>query len=374
MVGGSNPSWGAFFFLCVLSRVRKVFPIHSDRFVSEVLKENTDRNKRSMSGVVDFYSGLERSSREAPSQIMRLRLWNNFAKALALQTFVPRGLPTRMLDIACGKGSDFFKAQLLFGAGLELYTGFDITEKAIVDFRERLRGRSVTCASVETLVMDARVALPPTFNERYSLVNIAFAFHYFFESFESIAEIFSNLSRCLMDHGRVVITTGDFGEITSKLRTKAHGRKEFRVVSETLDLMARIVEVDGLNGYFFELLDGPGKYAVRAQEFFVPPETVHAQANAFGMDVVHESNLLDFASSGAWNPLAHQMGIEGTSGELTESERAIMKLYKLYVLEKRPRIRAPVQVRYGVGGGVTVETETAFEVQSSMDVYDDYEF
>jgi SAM-dependent methyltransferase len=357
-------------------------------------KLQTDKKtKEGMSGVVDFYSGLNRSSRDRPSQILRLRMWNNFAKAVALQSFAPQGVPIRMLDIACGKGSDYFKTQMMFGSALELYTGFDITERAILDFRERLCARPAPPATtVETAVMDARAPLPPMYIERYNIVNIAFAFHYFFESLDTIHTVFENLSRCLMDSGRVVITTGDFHAITSKLCVKAPGRKELRVVSDTLDLVARIVEVDGLNGYFFELLDGPGEYAVRAQEFFVPPETVRTQAEANGMDVVYECNLLDFATRNLSNPLAHQMGVGGASGELTDAERACMQLYNVIVLEKRPRIRAPMQVRFShsppystTAAATTVETETAFGPPSPPyapgygaeevpGAYDDYEF
>ncbi len=319
-----------------------------------------------MSGVVDFYSGLDRSSRDRPSHILRLRMWNNFAKAVALQSFAPQGAPVRMLDIACGKGSDYFKSQMMFGSNLELYTGFDITEKAIRDFSERLCARPPPeSTTVETLVMDARAPFSPMYNEHWNFVNIAFAFHYFFESMDTIDTVFDNLSRCLTDHGRVVITTGDFHAITSRLRNTAPGRKEFRIVSEALDLVARVVEVDGLNGYFFELLDGPEQYAVRAQEFFVPPETVHAQAGAKGLDVVYECNLYDFAMKSLSNPLAHHMGV---GGSLSDAERACMQLYKVFVLEKRPRIRAPVQVHYSYApsypGATTsvpmVETESAF--------------
>jgi hypothetical protein len=162
----------------------------------------------------------------------------------------------------------------------------------------------------------------------------------------------------------VVITTPNANRIRARMKTVAPGRRELRIVASDM-LVAKLIAVDGLHGYFFELRDSADAYAVRATEYFVDGLVAHA--GAAGLDVVHMENLHTFAARHAsTSPLALQMNI----GDLTPAEQSVMELYDIVVLQKRPEIRAPQTVTFGAVGAPTQPTVSAFMEDDDSETYD----
>lgn len=296
------------------------------------------------SSVVEFYStvdrGVEIQERFTETFISALRVWNNFAKSLALALFVNPSLPVSVFDMACGRGGDFTKIMLLYPS-TQAYTGVDITPKCIEDFQTRVK-HATKPSIFDAFVQDLSLPIPHQFYDRYSTVNMGFAFHYFWKSDETIRAILSNISNILITNGRAIITTTDEEIIKDRLSksmyTKNETRQELRVMSEhNHELVCRIVTDKRVDGYHFELIDKPGSYAVKAPEYFVNMALLRRHAGDYGLDVLHVEPLHAFAKRNTTHPLAEHMGI--LSNSLSIAEKTIMSMYQLIVLEKRSTIR-----------------------------------
>lgn len=290
--------------------------------------------------VVECYSTTVRGADEdrVASNIFAERVCNNFVKAALFSLHVPRHLPGRFFDWACGKGGDFFKLLSFFPNSMERYVGMDITPKSIDDFRERLRGKK-TPPEFYIAAGDLMHTDLSGFRDFY-VVTCQFAFHYFCETPASMLATLSRMSALLAPGGKILLTIPDAREIQRRLRPRADGLLEMRIIDpESFALKCRIVAIPGNGGprpiereYFFELLDSPGHHAVRAPEFFVDPVEFEAAVREAGLVQVRNENMLDFLrAQRVANPFLAESFRLPKEGEC---DAEITSLYRVVVLEK----------------------------------------
>jgi mRNA (guanine-N7-)-methyltransferase len=301
--------------------------------------------------VESFYTDLRRGTEEddrSKSWLVDVRSCNNFVKAAMFARFVPKEMPVRVFDWACGKGGDFFKLTRLFPS-MEAYTGVDITRKSIDDFHVRTDyGRKLPTGlqfSIDT--QDLRTFYPPSVvhGMKYSIVSCQFAFHYFCESYEHMLDTLRRMSHLLCTGGRILITTPRVDEIRARLRPVGN-RFEVRIINpSTLDLKCRIVCIPGENAYWFELLEGSNKYAVQAPEFFVYDDMLARAAREVGLQVIYQKGLDRFMeeSREPFDSLAHAFKLPKV---ISPDDREILELYNVIVLEKTPVIQLAPQLSF----------------------------
>lgn len=288
------------------------------------------------SSVVDCYSTTVRGADEdrVASVIYTERVCNNFVKAALFHAHVPRHLPVRVFDWACGKGGDYFKLMSFFPS-MERYVGMDVTPKSIADFRERVHDKK-TPLEFHIYATDLSRADLSSFTDFY-VVTCQFAFHYFCESYDSMITTLRKMNGLLAVGGKILLTIPDAREIQKRLRMRADGCMELRVIDpESHSLKCRIVAMSGSREYFFELFDAPGRHAVRAPEFFVDPQEFDVAVRDAGLVQVRNENMHEFLKaqrvSNVYLTDSFRLPKE------SEIDASITSLYRVVVLEKSPVI------------------------------------
>ncbi len=301
--------------------------------------------------VESFYAELRRGAEEddrGKSWLADVRSCNNFVKAALFARFVPKEMPVRVFDWACGKGGDFFKLTRLFPS-MEAYTGVDVTRKSIEDFSVRTdHGRKLpTGLQFDLDVQDLRTYVPPASGRKFSILSCQFAFHYFCETYEHMLCTLQRMSTLLSTGGRILITTPRPDEIRARLRPiGGEGRAEVRIINpSTLDLKCRIVCAPGQAAYWFELLEGPSNYAVRAPEYFVQDEMLTRAAQQSGLRIIYQKGLDRFLeeSREPFDALAHAFKLPKV---IQADDREILGLYQVIVMEKTPVIQLAPQLSF----------------------------
>jgi ubiquinone/menaquinone biosynthesis C-methylase UbiE len=291
-----------------------------------------NKEQKDMSTVVDCYSTTTRGTDEnrTASNIYADRVCNNFVKAALFSTHVPRHLPVRVFDWACGKGGDFFKLMSFFPS-MERYVGMDITPKSIADFHERTRDKR-TPVNFHIQATDLMREDLSGFRDFY-VVTCQFAFHYFCATPSDMLETLTKMSSLLASGGKIILTIPDAREIQRRLRPRADGRLEMRIIDpESHALKCRIVAIPGNREYFFELLDAPGQHAVRAPEFFVDPVEFDGAVREAGLVQVCNENMLDFLRTQRVSNSILAESFKLPKEE--ECDASITSLYRVVVLEK----------------------------------------
>jgi len=285
--------------------------------------------------VSNFYSNLKRNSagrsRLDDSFLANIRSINNFVKALLITTFVKTSEPVRVLDVACGKGGDFFKFKQIHK--IAKYTGIDVAPLSIRDFHERVRTSDI---QPDLHVLSATQPWPNSFDSNYTVMNVSFAFHYFWENDQTIRTFFENASRALRTGARVLITFPDSQNLQKKLNTDTPGRREYRVISSNhYKLVARIVydsDITG-RGYLFQLKDDTESFAVDAVEYFVDPNIFEFLCRYYKFRITYTENLFEYYKKHANHPLIQHMNVP-TENLLEASDISVLSLYQVCVLEK----------------------------------------
>lgn len=318
-----------------------------------------------MNDVNSFYSTVERNAKDSQerldsTQIASLRLWNNFIKAVSLATFVNLNLPIVVIDLACGKGGDFFKLLQLFRS-IQKYVGIDITRKSLEDFQSRIDSQKIGVPPNFTYKLqhlDLRFPLPTSdYDNQFTLINIGFAFHYFFETMESIHNFFQNMSRVLLEQGRVIITTPCETTLRNRLEKsiyKTNERVELRVVSEVNNaLLCRVVHLyKKPHAYLFELYDSSDVLAVKAEEYFVNNMLLEELCRQYSFDIIYKESFTEFLKKNKNHSLVESMNVAGLN--ISVSDASILNMYQVIVLEKQRNIGVVNAIPSGI-------EENAFE-------------
>lgn len=315
-----------------------------------------------MNNPEEFYTSVVRNDkgkeRAEGSWIESLRLLNNFAKAYALALFTNTNLPVACFDYSCGKGGDYFKLTRLFPSMIK-YVGMDITEKSIQDFRERLstsasasnnNNTHVSVYDLRNLIHEAQ------YQGAFTLVNMGFCFHYFWESPEILDNCIKNVSNLLISKGRCIITTVNENKVKSRLNPK---NNEIRIINQDNHLVCRFkYKQDYIqHGYLFELNDSLHEKAVSAVEYFVNHTELERVCKEHHLSVIHNQSLLQFIQSGVGHSLYELMGVPKEIGPVEES---ILDLYEVIILEKQEIMHLPTDTS-GYAYNIIEENAFAFD-------------
>ncbi len=304
------------------------------------------RKKNEMNDTESFYSTVVReqkgTERAETDWTGCLRLFNNFAKAYGLARFTNTNLPVICFDYSCGKGGDYFKLIRLFPS-IVRYVGMDITEKSIQDFKERTK-ESVKKPELHT--RDLRYPIEQEFHGSFTLINMGFCFHYFWETKEILETCLHNMSNLLIPEGRCVITTVCKKNLLKRLEQKQKHKdvNDVRIINETNNLVCRFTYNKTFlpHGYFFELNDSLESQSVSAVEYFVDHDEIEriSNENGMGLKIIHTETLLSFirSRSGVGNSLYEFMGVPKEIGPLEES---LLDLYEIIVIEKSASVHLP---------------------------------
>lgn len=202
------------------------------------------------------YNSLTRlSSERSKSRIFHLRNLNNFVKEQLVDvacTDLPGRRDIAVLDLACGKGGDFFK-WLFCAAGLGRFVGADLATGSLKDFVDnRLNDmtpeqrnkvqllaamdlsrdsffadkarREVQCFtwSLDWKSRPSHELLRPE-ELQFDVATCQFAMHYMFSTRASAAHFFDEVSRCVNRGGRFIASTIDCRVLALYLRTALFG-------------------------------------------------------------------------------------------------------------------------------------------------------
>lgn len=222
----------------------------------------------------------------------RVRWYHNRVKERMLEEAVriaPRRVAPKLLDLACGPGSDMLKWKRL---GLTDVLALDASEGAIVEARKRYaglgQGRGVCYRFVIANVCDRLHRYAGT--ERWSIVTCNMALHYmmrdeekfglFMDAVAGALEVGGVFAGTLMNGDRVERLVGPSGEYESGLMAIARRGEE--------------VGVSMTGTYYFE--DGPSR------EVLVRPERVIEAALARGLRLVRWTNFPEYVDVPAGYP------------------------------------------------------------------------
>ena len=157
-----------------------------------------------------------------------IRRFHNFFKQTLFDQYVDAD-NTKVLELAAGRGFDLFKHKL---AGVK-YTLFanknvDAIQIAKNKYTEQLKNQDfpvdfleVDLTSNQTLAIEE--VMKKSGIDKFDIVSIQFAFHYFLENKKTLDEFFKNIDTHLKPGGYVLITTLDGQKVFGLLSEKKQG-------------------------------------------------------------------------------------------------------------------------------------------------------
>ena len=194
--------------------------------------------------------------------------------------------------------------------------------------------------------------------ERFDVVSVQFAIHYFFSTQTRAERFFKTLGSLLNLGGQVIITTIDARVIVEKIMGSGKvGTAEDLAINVggqcTLkfsnDCIKRIFDPDASNyglEYAFQLRDakeegggGDVSEAVDLPEWLCPVDLIAGLAERAGLKLVEHANFhkyYDEKGGGANNPdpLLYNMRVLGVDGKISQDEWDISRLYCMMKFEK----------------------------------------
>ena len=314
--------------------------------------EEDDEAEKDQKKAAAHYNRLERKREgRGRGSVARMRALNNWVKAVLIDGQLCSLSPANsvsILELACGKGGDFFKIRNACPLGSHLtYVGVDIARQSLEEFVRRVRenrgaggygGRGtgassasvrLSCANLGTdrLHGDAASGLVrwvldgdtdawgtgPAFHseDQFDVVSMQFALHYMCQSSERLSRFFASWSANLKDKGCFIATTMDPDVLRRYLRKELSPNVAIR--DQLNRLSARMVFDQGtraallkddcgmmlgakydmtLTEYDNDETDDKGYNFVEAPEWVVPMASLvhHAWKNG-NLFLVHEESL-----------------------------------------------------------------------------------
>jgi SAM-dependent methyltransferase len=250
------------------------------------------------------------------STIINLRNANNKVKSWLIRSFLPKHSDVAVLDIGCGKGGDLYK--FLNCHQVQVYTGFDVSEKLINIAKDRLtefKGNSkkkVDLFSCDFLNFDKWYD-PVKMNDSFHFINMQFCIHYFMTTPSVVSSWIQIISSVLKKKGRLVITCVD----QENLNKKIEGGKEWKnSLCHITPLSEEQQSRHCWRGYHFHLEE-----AVSDVEFIVDTRYLESQFVANKLQLISKSKFSDISLSPQFRAL-------------TKDEQDIFELYHYLVFEK----------------------------------------
>lgn len=263
------------------------------------------------------YNQLQRnvSHRRHRSSVLRLRKFNNWVKSCLIRFCQPAGAD--VLDLACGKGADFFKWTR---EGITGYTGVDFAYQSLVEFRDRLEQQNceLPCTLIHAELPELNVPSmydtvdgydPPCFQ----VVSCQFALHYM----SDLRAFFQAWAPALDEKGYFIATTVD-AEAPLVRRAREQGSV---TVMDDCDREVCYIRFETETTYYMRMTeydteapDAPGQVYVEGVEHVVRPEQLVEEAGLSGLVLVQRENFHNFAVSHGDDPLLSVMVGPATIG------------------------------------------------------------
>lgn len=216
-----------------------------------------------------------------------LHKFHNFIKKTYIDANTSPG--TRLLDLACGRGSDIYK--WLSNKNIVSVKGFDINADSIAEAKRRLKGYSnfkKKSVTFKVLDLSENILKCP---KKFDLITSFFAFHYFFKNKKSIDTVLKSIDNCSKPGTTLILTLFDgdlinflpdtykadkweIKKLSNSVKGKVLGRKiEVFLGDSVLDVpeIEYIVEPDLLVNYLktinFALVESKPFYEIKIKKF-----------------------------------------------------------------------------------------------------------
>lgn len=274
--------------------------------------------------LIDHYnsSRYDHDRKESPS--IRIFKANNFIKSvLFTETRKKMEGPVSVLDLCAGQGSDITKWNHL---NIKKYVGLDISPESVKRAQERIVRLKVPNCFFQ--VQDC--AQPFQLHEKFDIVSIQFAIHYFFEKKEMLQTLLNSVSAHLNRGGYFLITTTDPMILRKRVKTQKLNNALYKIEMDqkTLDDILMCKKDFGIP-YTFSLVDA----VHHLPEYLPVPKLLIDYAYNHNLQFKFMTNCLEYYKK--QKPLQRDLHykIVGTD-DLTSVDEEVVELYCIYVFQK----------------------------------------
>ncbi|CAG9323784.1 unnamed protein product [Blepharisma stoltei] len=297
-----------------------------------------------------------RDRRDIPatvSKIEGLRKFNNWIKSVLINEYTRQGFT--VLDMCCGRGGDLLKFN---SAKIAFYVGIDLSHESVEKAKERFDSISPKPKFEALLISgsscDPDYTISQVVNQHYDLeydlVSCQFAFHYIWDSEDSVRRFLYNVSEKLKPGAVFISTIPDANVVVKKLKTQSEnfifGNQYYSIKFDT-DQFPKSKGEFGLK-YGFYLEDSVGESIVRQEgteivyvsEYLVIMDKLEEIAEEYDLELVCKRNFHYFYDEykEKYNWLLKKY-LKSVS--IDEDQWDIAYLYMVIVFKKKGEFKPP---------------------------------
>jgi mRNA (guanine-N7-)-methyltransferase len=202
-----------------------------------------------------------------------MRKFHNNIKKMYLDKYIIK--ETNLLDLASGKGGDLFKWKS--NKNIKSVVGYDIDERSVKEAIRRRNNMKIN-KNIKFNVLDLSKNILKC-NTQFDCITSMFAFHYFFESKETLYNVTKSIDNCSKSGTILILILFDRNKVEEKLKKDLfYKNKNFYLELETLTNKKYGVQLNVfIKG---SVLDTP------TVEYLVYPEFLIEQMNKINFHLV----------------------------------------------------------------------------------------
>lgn len=271
----------------------------------------------------------------------RLRIHNNFIKALLIQKFRHVSSTLHIFDICCGSGGDIGKYAHL--PNIRLLVGMDHADQLIQECETKYNNLHKPLFQAKFVNIDCHLQKIDSFLDssiQFHLVFCQFAAHYAFESEQRLRGFLSNCSCRLMPGGYLIMTIPNSQYIQQLLKDN-HNQKIGDEPLWSIQLLHDLEQKSKLkpeddskfgNKYMFHLAD-----SVDCPEPYIDLDLLANMAKEYNLYIEFIQSLEDFKKAeekehrAEYEQLYKQMHCE----TLSSAENRVVSLYQVIILSRK---------------------------------------
>ncbi len=241
----------------------------------------------------------------ALSKTFHLNSYNNWVKAFVFNMYAKSG--DKILDLCCGKGGDLLKWKNLNVAKI---VGFDLSGVSIEQANDRARKLKIKNAEFYKSDLSCeKIHL----SEKFDIVSVQFALHYFFKNEFCITNIFETIKSNIKTGGYIICSFPDY-EIVSKHKSFKNSICSYNFLNE--------------NEYFFTLND-----AINCSEYVIKRCSLNALLKQHELELVFEKNFKDFYEERNKSNLFDKMKVSINDAKDMDDYWEVINFYKMCVFK-----------------------------------------
>jgi len=175
------------------------------------------------SHIANHYNQVAEQTRDERNDRRTIRVDNfqNAMKARLIEDYGPEKPDIKILDVASGKSSDYWKFQSTYPHH-SLYAGLDISPNSIAAARDRLQTKRSNAEILLGVADMTRVEtwhhIPYRYLGQFDIVNLQFAIHYACDQEQNVRNLLINVSKSLAPGGILLGTTVNIHEVVTRLQ------------------------------------------------------------------------------------------------------------------------------------------------------------